>query len=148
MSSVQSGEVKKCLKDFGYAFNAAGQLRQLDDDGNITDQPFNFQISNSQSKNQQNYEAIGEVITDEVYKLLDDYGMKRIYLPEDQPESKSTFVFSTKSKSELKNVEKLMLIVHGSGVVRAGQCKRENSFEKSHTFFIDFIFFRGSKFDY
>lgn len=121
MSSSDAGKVKTCLRDFGYAFNEAGQLRQLDDDGNVTDKPFNFQISSSQSENQRNYEAIGEVITDEVYKLLDDHGMFRINVPVGETDpSKCTFVFST--KQELADVEKLMVVIHGSGVVRAGQC--------------------------
>lgn len=122
MSSSDAGEVKTCLKDFGYAFNDQGQLRKLDDDGNLTDEPYNFQISNSQSENQRNYEAIGEVVTDEVYKLLDQHGMYRISVPVDETDPiKTTFVFSTKEK--LVDVEKLMIVIHGSGVVRAGQCE-------------------------
>lgn len=124
MSSTEAGSVKTCLKDFGYAFNDKGQLRQLDDDGNLTDEPFNFQISSSHSENQKNYEAIGEVITDEVYKLLDEHGMHRINVPLGETDlSKSTFVFST--KEELVDVDKLMILIHGSGVVRAGQCEFE-----------------------
>jgi hypothetical protein len=122
MLSTKADKVKKTLKDFGLAFNEAGQLRQLDENGEITNKPFNFQVSNSHSENQRNYEAVGEVITDEVYKLLDDFGMIKIYLPENIQESKAGFVFATKAKEDLKNVEKLMLIIHGSGVVRAGQC--------------------------
>lgn len=120
--SSKAGEVKTTLKEFGYAFNSQGQLRQVDEEGNLTDKPFNFQISNSHSENQRNYEAIGEVITEEVYKLLDAHGMYRINVPLDETDpSKRTFVFST--KEQLSDVDKLMIIIHGSGVVRAGQCE-------------------------
>lgn len=110
------------MKDFGYAFNDQGQLRQIDpESGKVTDEPYKFEISDSRSENQRNYEALGETITEYVYEMLDLYGLHRIYLPEDQPKSKATFIFST--KKELKNVDKLMIIINGSGVVRAGQCE-------------------------
>lgn len=113
----------KSLKDFGYAFNEKGQLRQIDSNtGKLTDKAFNFEVSKSHSENQKNYEALGETITDTVYELLDQHGLHRIYLPADQPESKATFIFST--QKQLKDVDKLMVIIHGSGVVRAGQWAR------------------------
>lgn len=116
-------DVKKTLKDFGYSFNAEGQLRQLDPNtGELTDKVFQFEVYKSHSENQKNYEALGEAITSYVYELLDNHGLHRIYLPADQPESKATFIFS--SLKELKNVDKLMVIIHGSGVVRAGQWAR------------------------
>lgn len=112
---------KKTLQEFGYAFNDRGELRQIDpESGDLTDKPFDFEISDSRAENQKNYEALGECITEYVYELLDKYGLYRIYLPEDQPKSKATFVFST--KQELKDVDKLMILINGSGVVRAGQC--------------------------
>jgi pimeloyl-ACP methyl ester carboxylesterase len=121
MSTAQT--VRKSLKDFGYAFNSEGRLRQLNPaTGEVTDKPFDFAVSDSQSTNQKNYEDLGETITDYVYELLDKHGLHRIYLPEGQPESKSTFIFS--SKKELRDVDKLMVIIHGSGVVRAGQWAR------------------------
>lgn len=122
MSSQMISPTKKSLKDFGYGFNAEGKLRQLDAlTGEVTDKPFEFEISDSRSENQKHYEALGETITDVVYELLDKHGLHRIYLPEGQPESKATFIFST--QKELKDVDKLMVIIHGAGVVRAGQCK-------------------------
>jgi hypothetical protein len=121
--STKSETVKKSLKDFGYAFNEKGQLRQLDPNtGEVTDKAFDFNVSGSQSENQKNYEALGEVITEHVYGLLDEHGLHRIYLPADVPQSQATFVFS--SKKEFKDVDKLMVIIHGSGVVRAGQWAR------------------------
>jgi hypothetical protein len=123
MSTEAADAVKKSLKDFGYGFNAEGKLRQLDpESGNITDKPFEFEVSDSRAVNQKHYEELGDAITDYVYEMLDNHGLHRIYLPENQPESKSTFIFTT--QKELKDVDKLMLIVHGSGVVRAGQWAR------------------------
>lgn len=113
---------EKTIADFGYGFNDKGQLRQLDPEtGLVTEKLFKFDISDSRSKNQQNYEALGETITPFVYELLEKNGLHRIYVPQDQPEEKATFIFS--SQKELKDVDKLMVIIHGSGVVRAGQCK-------------------------
>lgn len=113
---------KKSLKDFGYAFNSEGKLRQLDPNtGAITFKEFNFDVHESRAENQKHYEALGDAITDYVYELLDGHGMTRIYLPEDQPKEKATFIFST--QAELQDVDKLMVIIHGSGVVRAGQCE-------------------------
>lgn len=118
---MASSTSKKTLEDFGYGFKN-GKLRQLDDDGNLTDKPFKFDISTSHSENQKNYEAIGEAINDYVYELLIENGLHKLYIPDDVPEEEATFVFST--KEELKDVDKLMVIIHGSGVVRAGQWAR------------------------
>lgn len=118
---MASSTTKMTLKDFGYGFKD-GKLRQLDDDGNLTDKPFKFDISTSHSENQRNYEAIGEVINEYVYELLIENGLHKLYIPDDVPDSEATFVFST--KEELKDVNKLMVIIHGSGVVRAGQWAR------------------------
>lgn len=113
---------KKSLKEFGYGFNSDGHLRQLDPDtGDLTDKPFNFQKTDSRTENQKHYEELGETITEHVYELLEQHGLHRIYLPEDVEKSKATFVFSTQEK--LQDVDKLMVIIHGAGVVRAGQCK-------------------------
>lgn len=120
--SSSGNAVKKTIADFGYGFNDKGQLRQLDPEtGLVTEKLFKFDISDSRSENQRNYEALGETITPFVYNLLEENGLHRVYVPQDQPESKATFIFST--QKELKDVNKLMVIVHGSGVVRAGQCE-------------------------
>lgn len=62
------------------------------------------------------------MITEHVYGLLEKRGLHRIYIPSNIPESDATFVFST--KKDLNNVKKLMILIHGSGVVRAGQWAR------------------------
>lgn len=126
-STTKAAINKKTIKDFGYGFNEIGQLRQIDpESGNLTDKPFQFEVSDSRAENQKNYEELGEAITEYVYELMDQHGLHRIYLPEDQPKEKATFIFSTKEQEQLKDVDKLMVIIHGSGVVRAGQCKLQS----------------------
>lgn len=80
-----------------------------------------FDVQCFSAKNQKHYEELGDVINEHVYKLLDDQGLHRIPVPADQPESKASFVFST--QKELKDVDKLMVIIHGSGVVRGKSLK-------------------------
>lgn len=53
---------RKSLAEFGYEFNAAGQMRSID-----TGEPFKFEVSESRSENQKHYEDIGEVITGESF---------------------------------------------------------------------------------
>lgn len=99
-----------------------GQLRQIDpNDGSITDKPFKFEISSDASKNQAHYEALGEVLTEHVYQMLIDIGLHKIYVPSPETPT-SSFVFG--SKTDFKNTKKLLFLIHGSGVVRAGQWSR------------------------
>jgi len=127
-TDAATASARKTLSDFGYAFNEAGKMCQLDPaTGEVTNQPFQFAISpeSSQSENQKRYEEIGEVITDVVYELLETNGLHRLDFPSSPKGSKSSFIFST--KKELKDVSKLMVIIHGSGVVRAGQVSSSSS---------------------
>ena len=102
-SPTKAVSSKKTIKDFGYGFNDLGQLRQIDPESlNLTDKPFKFEVSDSRSENQKNYEALGDAITEHVYELLDQHGLHRIYLPEDQPKEKAAFIFSTKECGQLK----------------------------------------------
>uniref|UniRef100_A0A336LLT8 CSON001860 protein n=1 Tax=Culicoides sonorensis TaxID=179676 RepID=A0A336LLT8_CULSO len=111
------------LEGFGYGFNDEGKLRKIDEKTKkVGNEPFQFQISSKHAENQEHYEAIGEVITEEVYKLLEAKGLYRLYVPDDIPKEEASFVFSTKEK--LDNPKKLMVLIHGSGVVRAGQWAR------------------------
>lgn len=98
-------------------------MRQLDPStGRCTDKPFEFAISPEHAINQKHYEALGDVITEHIYELLEKNGLHKIYLPTNVPESDATFVFAT--KRDLKDVKKLLILIHGSGVVRAGQWAR------------------------
>lgn len=97
-------------------------MRQIDPaDGSITDKPFEFEISRNPRENQEHYEALGEVITEHVYQMLLDAGLHKIYVP--SPESpSSSFVFGT--KTDFTGTKKLLFLIHGAGVVRAGQWSR------------------------
>ena len=122
-----------------------GQLYQVDKStGLLTDRRFEFNLYREHAKNQKNYEALGEVsrfvechwtplgnvnyflfqiITDYVYDLLEENGMHKAKIPLDAKEdSETSFIFT--SQKELKNPKKLLVLIHGSGVVRAGQWAR------------------------
>ncbi|XP_047502812.1 cotranscriptional regulator FAM172A-like, partial [Penaeus chinensis] len=106
------------LDGFGYRFQD-GKLRNIE-----TGRPFEFVVrEGDQAYNQKHYEALGEMVTEEVYKLLEtECDLKRAEVPrnckEDEPQ---TFIFASE---DVMTNEKLMVLIHGSGVVRAGQWAR------------------------
>ncbi|XP_056314444.1 cotranscriptional regulator FAM172A homolog isoform X1 [Danio aesculapii] len=108
------------LEGFEYAFNEQGQLRHTK-----TGEPFVFNYKEDLHRwNQKRYEALGEIITKYVYERLEkDCNLKKEILPvdatEDEPKS---FVYV--SEDALSNPEKIMVLIQGSGVVRAGQWAR------------------------
>ncbi|XP_033107488.1 myb-like protein X isoform X2 [Anneissia japonica] len=112
------------LEGFNYKFNSDGQLRDTE-----TDEPFQFVIKpDDHYYNQKRYEALGEILNNHVYDLLEsECNLKRIPVPLDtdkdavKGEPKS-FVFA--SENALTTTGKLMILIHGSGVVRAGQWAR------------------------
>lgn len=107
------------LRRLGYDFNDKGELRQLDKrTKEVTDKPFVFEVKpDDKDFNQQNYENLGEIITDYVYYLLErDAKMEKLDL------ENGSFVFV--SPDWKTNKEKLLVLIHGSGVVRAGQWAR------------------------
>lgn len=61
-------------------------------------------------------------MTDRVYQLLLDMGLHKIRAPENASAEDSSFVFA--NKLDVSKSDKLMLLIHGSGVVRAGQWSR------------------------
>ncbi|XP_045703801.1 cotranscriptional regulator FAM172A isoform X4 [Phyllostomus hastatus] len=108
------------LEGFEYAFNEKGQLRHIK-----TGEPFVFNYREDLHRwNQKRYEALGEIITKYVYELLEkDCNLKKISIPIDATESEpKSFIFM--SEDALTNPQKLMVLIHGSGVVRAGQWAR------------------------
>ncbi|XP_041101221.1 cotranscriptional regulator FAM172A homolog isoform X3 [Polyodon spathula] len=108
------------LEEFEYAFNEKGQLRHIK-----TGEPFVFNYREDLHRwNQKRYEALGEIITKHVYELLEkECNMKKEILPvdatDDEPKS---FIYLT--EDALSNPDKLLVLIHGSGVVRAGQWAR------------------------
>ncbi|XP_064609750.1 cotranscriptional regulator ARB2A-like [Liolophura sinensis] len=108
------------LEGFGYKFDEDGKLGDIE-----TGEPFVFKVrSHDDSYNQKRYEALGEVITEYVYELLEkEANLKRVHIPVDASEGEAqSFIFMT--EDALTNPDKLLLLIHGSGVVRAGQWAR------------------------
>lgn len=103
------------------AISDEGKLRKIDEKtGSITDDPFQFDVG-SPAYNQQRYEALGETITKHIYQLLTEMGLHKIDVKtgDDGPKS---FVFA--NKPDVSQSDKLLILIHGSGVVRAGQWSR------------------------
>ncbi|KAG8456378.1 hypothetical protein GDO86_002237 [Hymenochirus boettgeri] len=113
-------EFPDTLEGFEYVFNEMGQLRHIK-----TGEPFVFNYREDLHRwNQKRYEALGEIITKHVYELLEkECHLQKVYLPvdanEDEPKS---FIFM--SKDAMTNSDKLLVLIHGTGVVRAGQWAR------------------------
>lgn len=107
------------LEGFGYKFNEEGKLRNID-----TNEPFKFEVKeDDRMYNQKHYEALGEVITEYIYQLLEkDVKLNKVTVPVDAKDDEATSFFFM-SDDALKN-DKLMILIHGSGVVRAGQWAR------------------------
>ncbi|KAF0309336.1 Protein FAM172A [Amphibalanus amphitrite] len=97
---------------------------------------FEFNVSKDAEYNQARYEALGEVITEEVYALPlpkviteevyalleSEAGLQRLPVPANAADGEpTTFVFAS---ANYRTADKLLLLVHGSGVVRAGQWAR------------------------
>jgi len=107
----------KTLTDFGYGFDSKGQLRNL-----VDNEPFVFDVFKDKQKNQKRYEALGEIITTHVYGLLESASLRRLPVPADAgPDEATGFVFASPDLDDNPN---LLVLIHGSGVVRAGQWAR------------------------
>ncbi|XP_062371682.1 cotranscriptional regulator FAM172A homolog [Sardina pilchardus] len=110
----------KTLEEFEYEFNERGQLRHTK-----TGEAFIFNYREDLHRwNQKRYEALGEIITQYVYQRLEEEcNLTREILPmdatEDEPKS---FIYL--SEDALSNRDKLLVLIQGSGVVRAGQWAR------------------------
>ncbi|KAF7200068.1 cotranscriptional regulator ARB2A homolog [Nothobranchius furzeri] len=108
------------LEEFEYAFNEYGQLRHTK-----TGEPFVFNAREDLHRwNQKRYEALGEIITEYVYELLEkECNMTKAILPVDaEGDEPTSFIYL--SPDALSNPSKLLVLIQGSGVVRAGQWAR------------------------
>ncbi|XP_019372434.1 PREDICTED: protein FAM172A isoform X4 [Gavialis gangeticus] len=113
-------EFPDTLEGFEYAFNEKGQLRHTK-----TGEPFVFNYREDLHRwNQKRYEALGEIVTKYIYGLLEkECHLKKVTLPIDASESEpKSFIFM--SEDAMTNPDKLIVLIHGSGVVRAGQWAR------------------------
>lgn len=109
------------IEEFGYVFNDKGQLVKKND---MTGR-FEYDVKeDDRNYNQQHYDALGEVITEYLYGLIEqDLKLERAYVPNDgKKEEPLSFIF--KSPDALTS-DKLMVLIHGAGVVRAGQWSRK-----------------------
>jgi len=113
MNEFPDFEKFKSLAEFGYAFTETGEMRQISSGA-----PFQFVVKpGDHTYNQKHYEALGEIITEEVYRLLETQaGLERHYLND------HSFVFASK---DFQSSDRLLCLIHGSGVVRAGQWTRK-----------------------
>ncbi|XP_049619940.1 cotranscriptional regulator ARB2A homolog isoform X1 [Syngnathus scovelli] len=110
----------KTLEEFEYAFNEHGQLRHTK-----TGEAFIFNAREDLHRwNQKRYEALGEIVTQYVYELLEKKcNMTKAILPVDASVDEPTsFIYL--SPNALSNPSKLLVLIQGSGVVRAGQWAR------------------------
>ena len=117
----------RSLADFGYGFDYLGQLRQLSD-GQPTERPFKFEVKpGNRAYNQRHYEALGDILTEEVFRLLESSGLERLAVPPLEEDGSGggavphSFVFAS---PDYATADGLLVLIHGSGVVRAGQWSR------------------------
>lgn len=98
-----------------------GELKKLID-GVPGDEPFQFNVSDLHQECQVHYEEVGMAVTDYVYHLLETQeDMMRLQVPKDTVPATGTFIFATK---EYDKKDTIMVLIHGSGAVRAGQWAR------------------------
>jgi hypothetical protein len=111
------------LADLGYSFNVDDQLRSID-----TQEPFAF-------VNQAHYEALGDALLIELQEKLvgDEADMVKLDLPLERPvegmatnmdENVERRSYIYHSKDFFTNTEKCMVLLQGTGAVRAGQWAR------------------------
>uniref|UniRef100_A0A8C5CUY2 ARB2 cotranscriptional regulator A n=1 Tax=Gadus morhua TaxID=8049 RepID=A0A8C5CUY2_GADMO len=104
------------LEEFEYAFNQKGQLRHIK-----TGEAFVFNAKEDLHRwNQKRYEALGEILTQYVYELLEkECSLTKVDAVDEEA---SSFIFH--SADALTNPARLLVLIQGSGVVRAGQWAR------------------------
>eukprot|EP01012_Entosiphon_sulcatum_P019104 TRINITY_DN23938_c0_g1_i3.p1 TRINITY_DN23938_c0_g1~~TRINITY_DN23938_c0_g1_i3.p1 ORF type:complete len:351 (-),score=53.69 TRINITY_DN23938_c0_g1_i3:63-1094(-) len=97
------------LAEFGYRYNERGELRHVD-----TNKPFAW-------LGQKHYDAIGDIIVKHIQDLMKEEGLIEEFIPSLECESRCN-IFRT--PDALTNPDRLMLLIQGSGAVRAGQWAR------------------------
>lgn len=112
----------KSVGDLGYGFNTNGQLRKINENGQPGNEPFQFNISDDHQECQAHYEILGAAITDHIYHLLQTQeNLVKLPVPKGSTDNNGTFIFVSKDYDK-KDI--LMVLIHGSGAVRAGQWAR------------------------
>ncbi|XP_067010373.2 FAM172 family protein homolog CG10038 isoform X2 [Anabrus simplex] len=120
----RTGRFPDTLINFGFDFNKYGQLRKIDPKTKkVTDEPFEFNVSDDPDYNQKRYEALGEVLTYYMYDILESrLRLRRLDVPLYEEYLKKTFVYGTDDC--LINDDRLLILLQGSGAVRAGMWAR------------------------
>lgn len=100
----------------GLGFNERGLLRKYNKKELSKNEGFEFDVyDGNKKKNQVRYEAVGSVVDRCVYKFLETRaGLERVDL--DVEGFEGEFVFASKDLKE--NKDKLMVLIHGSGIVQ------------------------------
>uniref|UniRef100_A0A1I7V859 LRAT domain-containing protein n=1 Tax=Loa loa TaxID=7209 RepID=A0A1I7V859_LOALO len=97
------------LKALGYHFDNHGVMRDKNE------KRYEF-------IDQKSYEVIGSAVTQEIYRIMENppYNMERQYL-DSTNRTRSAFIFLSRDWYQKEN---LVILIHGSGFVRAGQWSR------------------------
>uniref|UniRef100_A0A8R1XVH8 LRAT domain-containing protein n=1 Tax=Onchocerca volvulus TaxID=6282 RepID=A0A8R1XVH8_ONCVO len=108
-SSEPEDVMQPSLKELGYHFDDCGVMRDKNE------KKYEF-------IDQKSYEEIGSAVTEEIYRIMENppYNMERQYL-DDTNKKRSAFIFLSKDWNQKEN---LVVLIHGSGAVRAGQWSR------------------------
>uniref|UniRef100_A0A915PK23 Arb2 domain-containing protein n=1 Tax=Setaria digitata TaxID=48799 RepID=A0A915PK23_9BILA len=108
-SSESEDMGRSSLELLGYHFDDHGVMRDMNE------KKYEF-------IDQKSYEEIGLAVTEEIYRMMENppYNMERCYL-NDKDKKKSAFIFLSK---DWYQKEYLIVLIHGSGAVRAGQWSR------------------------
>mmetsp|Transcript_9807 Transcript_9807/g.11783 ORF Transcript_9807/g.11783 Transcript_9807/m.11783 type:complete len:317 (-) Transcript_9807:75-1025(-) len=112
------------LEGLGYAFNEEGKLRKLNPEtAELTEEGFQYTVKEGDKKfNQKHYEALGAVVNEEVFYLLEkECGLNKVWLGDENDVCSFVFV----SPDLNTNTEKLLILINGAGAVRAGQWSRK-----------------------
>lgn len=106
------------LEEYGYKFHN-GKLLSIE-----TNELFKFDAYEDKDENQKRYESIGKLIDEAIYeKLESECHLNRVSVPIDAKKGEPTsFIFTS---NNLSTADFLMIIIHGTGVVRAGQWSRK-----------------------
>ncbi|KAF2069673.1 hypothetical protein CYY_009010 [Polysphondylium violaceum] len=107
----------KSLKDFNYYYNDKGQLRSID-----KEEKFQF-------VDQDHYDRMGDFIVREIQdKMMNDpYQLDEVWIPKKEDDNDNEPIAQSNiflSKDFYENTDRLMIIICGSGAVRAGQWAR------------------------
>jgi hypothetical protein len=99
------------LAELRYEYNANAELRGID-----TGEPYIF-------VSQRHYDALGDCVIEHIFEAMEALGLQRVAIPETKQDSKepSSKIFMS---PDALTAETLVILIHGSGAVRAGMWAR------------------------